>query len=135
VIEDTLSYRLLKLVRGTRSVIWPVLAAHGLHPGQDLYLSELWRRDGQTQSELAASLGVEAPTVTKAIQRLERSGFVQREPGRARGRRVFLTAAGRAARDPVEQAWRDADRGLLVVLGLPDHRDLLMQLSRLTIAN
>jgi MarR family transcriptional regulator, organic hydroperoxide resistance regulator len=131
VIEDTLNFRLFKLMKGARHVIWPVLAEHGLHPGQDLYLSQLWRSDGQTQSELATNLGIEPPTVTRATQRLERAGFVRREPGRSRGRRVFLTEAGRAVREPVERAWQDADRGLAITLSALDQGALLEQLSRL----
>jgi hypothetical protein len=50
VIEDTLNFRLFKLMKGAGHVIWPVLAEHGLHPGQDLYLSQLWRREAAASS-------------------------------------------------------------------------------------
>ncbi|WP_152360638.1 MarR family winged helix-turn-helix transcriptional regulator [Microlunatus speluncae] len=109
MIEETLSYRLLKAMKATRPAIWPVLTELGLHPGQDLMLAQLWRADGITQAELVSRIGVERPTVTKALQRLERSGYLRREPGPGRSRTVHLTAAGRALQRPVEQAWRDAD--------------------------
>jgi DNA-binding MarR family transcriptional regulator len=109
VIEETLSFRLLKAMKATRPAIWPVLAELGLHPGQDLLLSQLWREDGITQAELISRIGVEPPTVTKALQRLERAGFLRREPGPNRSRTVRLTAAGRALQEPVERAWREAD--------------------------
>ncbi len=109
MIEETLAFRLLKAMKATRPAIWPVLAELGLHPGQDLLLAQLWRSDGITQAELVSRIGVERPTVTKALQRLERAGYLSREPGPGRSRKVRLTTAGRALREPVEQAWRDAD--------------------------
>jgi len=132
VIEDTLSFRLLKAMKRTRPAIWPALAELGLHPGQDLLLSALWKEDGITQAELVARLGVEAPTVSKALQRLERAGYVQRETGSGRTRRVFLTNAGRELRRPVERAWRRADRELDRHLTPEERTQLRAILSRLT---
>jgi DNA-binding MarR family transcriptional regulator len=88
------------------------LAAIGLYPGQDLLLSALWSEDGITQAELVARLGIAASTVSKALVRLERAGYVRREVDDNRSRHVFLTAQGRALRRPVEQAWRTADQRL-----------------------
>jgi DNA-binding MarR family transcriptional regulator len=132
VIEDTVAYALLQAMKSTRGTIWPVLAERGLHPGQDLLLSALWREDGITQAELAARLGIEAPTVSRALQRLERSGYVRREAARGRSRRVYLTEEGRALRRPVEQAWRNADRRLSRRISAEDMAALRDTLSRLT---
>jgi MarR family transcriptional regulator, organic hydroperoxide resistance regulator len=131
VIEQTVSYALLKAMKSTRGPIAPVLAGHGLHPGQDLLLSALWRADGITQAELAARLGIEAPTVSRALERLERAGYVRRESGRGRSRRVYLTEPGRALRDPVERAWVSADRELAARIGDADMRELDRILSRI----
>ena len=109
MIEDTVTYALLQAVKATRASISPALAANGLHPGQDLLLSALWAEDGITQAELVERLGISPPTVSKALTRLERAGYVRREINANRSRRVFLTPAGRALRRPVEQAWRAAD--------------------------
>jgi MarR family transcriptional regulator, organic hydroperoxide resistance regulator len=109
MIEDTVTYALLQAVKATRAAISPALAANGLHPGQDLLLSALWGEDGITQAELVERLGIRSPTVSKALTRLERVGYVRREIDANRSRRVFLTPAGRALRQPVEQAWRAAD--------------------------
>jgi DNA-binding MarR family transcriptional regulator len=112
MIEDTVAYALLQAVKATRASISPALAANGLHPGQDLLLSALWTEDGITQAELVARLGIRSPTVSKALVRLERVGYVRREIDARRSRRVFLTPEGRALRRPVEQAWRAADERL-----------------------
>ncbi|MPZ86347.1 MAG: MarR family transcriptional regulator [Actinophytocola sp.] len=132
MIEKTVAYALLKGMKATRGAISPVLAERGLHPGQDLMLSALWREDGVSQAELVARLGIEAPTVSKALQRLEKVGYVRREAGRGRSRRVYLTEKGHALRRPVEQAWRNADRRLSRRLGGEDMATLRRILSRLT---
>lgn len=132
MIEDTLSFQLLKAMKLSRPTIWPVLADLGLHPGQDLMLSALWKEDGITQADLVARLGVEAPTVSKALRRLERAGYVRRDPTRGRTRHVFLTEAGRDLRRPVERAWRRADRELDRSLTADERATLKKILSRLT---
>lgn len=112
MIENTVAYALLQAVRATRASISPALAANGLHPGQDLLLSALWSEDGITQAQLVERLGIRSPTVSKALTRLERVGYVRREIEANRSRRVYLTPAGRALRIPIEQAWRVADEEL-----------------------
>lgn len=114
MIEDTLAFKVLKATKSTRPVISAALTDVGLHPGQELLLSQLWREDGINQTELVERLGVEPPTVSKALNRLERAGFVRRESaGRGRAQAVFLTDAGRTLQEPVEAAWRRADEQLV----------------------
>src|ERR1700759_2702501 len=108
MIEETVTSALLQAVKASRASISPALVANGLHPGQDLLLSALWSEDGITQSELVTRLGIRSPTVSKALTRLERAGYVRREIDEKRCRRVFLTPAGRALRQPVGQAWQGA---------------------------
>ena len=128
MIEDTLAFKVLKATKSTRPVVWPALADVGLHPGQELLLSQLWRQDGISQTELVERLGVEPPTVSKALNRLERAGFVRRESaGRGRTQAVFLTDAGRTLQEPVEAAWRRADEQLVKGLS-EEERDVFAAL-------
>jgi DNA-binding MarR family transcriptional regulator len=131
VIEDTRLFQMLKVLRRVRGEIAPVLAEHGLHPGQELLLAQLWREDGLTHGQLVARLRVQPPTVTKALQRLEKAGFVRREPGDGHGRRVHLTSSGRELRVPVEQAWARADRQMLDQLSTQEQDFLGQIVSRL----
>lgn len=78
-----MSYALLKGMKSTRGAISPVLVECGLHPGQDLLLSVLWREDGIAQAELAVRLGIKAPTVSRALERLERAGVIPGFPSSA----------------------------------------------------
>jgi prevent-host-death family protein len=86
-------------------------AALGLFPGQERVLLLLWERDGRSQSELVADLGVEPATASKMLRRMERSGLVmrRREPG-GRGWRVHLAARAAELREPVERELAAAER-------------------------
>jgi DNA-binding MarR family transcriptional regulator len=119
-------------MKTTRRAITPVLAEHDLHPGQDLLLSALWRADGITQAELVAHLGIEPPTVSKAVRRLERVGYLARESGPGHRRRVQLTDAGRALQLPVEAAWNAADQTIAAGIGTADLALLRRILTRMT---
>lgn len=79
----------------------------GLYRGQPPVLRALWQREGLTHSELAARLHVQPATITKMIQRMERTGFVERRPDPKDQRlsRVYLTEAGRLIRDDVQRVW------------------------------
>jgi MarR family transcriptional regulator, organic hydroperoxide resistance regulator len=70
----------------------------GLYRGQPPVLFALWDQDGLPHSELVEKLGITPATVTRMIQRMEKTGFVRREPDANDQRisRVFLTEAGRA---------------------------------------
>ncbi|MEV3986502.1 MarR family transcriptional regulator [Nonomuraea sp. NPDC049758] len=131
MLDETLTYALIMVMKTHRNRMAAALAPLGLHTGQELLLNQLWRQDGLTQGELIARLGVEPPTVTKTLQRLERAGFVHRspDPDRPRVGRVHLTEAGRALREPVEEIWARTDEELQH--GLDDtERALLSRLVR-----
>lgn len=80
----------------------------GLYQGQPWMLKMLWEHNGMTQSELADSLDRSPSTITKMVQRMERSGFVERrpDPDDERVSRVHLTDAGRQIQSDVEHIWR-----------------------------
>lgn len=129
MLDETLTFALIKITKVHRYRIAAELAELGLHVGQEMLLNQLWREDGLSQSELIARLGVEPPTVTKTLQRLEKAGFVHRtsDPSRPRLSRVYLTEAGRRLQAPVEAIWRRADEDLLAQLS-PEDRPRLLEL-------
>ncbi|MEO3873804.1 MarR family transcriptional regulator [Nonomuraea sp. B12E4] len=131
MLEETLTYALIKVIKAHRNHLAAALVPLGLHVGQELLLNQLWREDGLTQGELIARLGVEPPTVTKTLQRLERAGIVYRapDPDRPRVGRVYLTDAGKALREPVEEIWSRTDEELLRAFN-PEERDLFARLVR-----
>ncbi len=64
-------------------------------------------RDGQTQSELLAAVGLDHSTLSKSLRRMQEAGLLTREPDRhdRRVMRVSLTDKGRAMREPLEGMW------------------------------
>jgi DNA-binding MarR family transcriptional regulator len=106
-IKESTGYALAKVCRAHRGDVGELLAAVGLHVGQEMVLIELWEQDGLRGGELAERLGVEPPTVTRMLRRLEKCGFVERrqDPRDARSFRVYLTGEGRSLEGPVARCW------------------------------
>ncbi|MEU2543851.1 MarR family winged helix-turn-helix transcriptional regulator [Streptomyces roseolus] len=106
--EGKLSYAIFQLARAHRGHASAMLREMDLHPGQELLLMQLLDRDGQTQSELLESVGLDHSTVSKSLRRMQDAGLLSREPA-AHDRRVMivhLTDKGRALRKPIEAMWR-----------------------------
>ena len=80
----------------------------GLYRGQPPLLDILYEDEGLTHTELATQLGVVPATVTKMLQRMEKAGFVLRQPDAddQRVSRVYLTDAGREVRAEMHAALR-----------------------------
>jgi DNA-binding MarR family transcriptional regulator len=90
------------------------LKGMGLYLGQELILLSLQEEDGMTQSQLASRHCVDLSTITKVIQRMERSDLVVRraDPADARISRVYLTARGRDLCESCWQVWMDMEQQL-----------------------
>ena len=117
--RDLLGTTLHTLARTHRARLAALLAPHGVHAGQDLLLLAIWSEPGLRQATLAARLGVEPPTVTRMVQRLERSGLIERrkDPHDARVLRVHPTPRSRLLEGTVRRAWSDVDATLVEALG------------------
>ena len=123
-IRETTGYALAKVCRAHRRGVGELLAGVGLHTGQEMVLIELWERDGLRGGELAARLGVEPPTVTKMLRRLENCGLIERrqDPDDARSFRVFLTQEGHALEEPVIHCWEQVEEKTLSSLNQEERR-------------
>lgn len=106
-----MSYAIFQLARAHRSYAAALLREMDLHPGQELLLMQLFDRDGQTQSELLAGVGLDHSTVSKSLRRMQEAGLVAREPA-AHDRRVVvvhLTEKGRATRASITALWQELE--------------------------
>ncbi|MEU6389514.1 MarR family transcriptional regulator [Streptomyces sp. NPDC046939] len=109
--DGRLSYAIFQLARAHRAHASAMLREMNLHPGQELLLMQLFDRDGQTQSELLDSVGLDHSTVSKSLRRMQEAGLLAREPA-AHDRRVMivhLTEKGRAMREPIAEMWRSLE--------------------------
>lgn len=105
------------------------MAQLGLHLGQELLIVDIHHNPDTTQAELVQRIGLEQPTIAKALTRMERTGFIQRttDPDDRRVTRLRLTERGEAAVDAVTAAWTKTDAQ--ATAGLTD--DEAKQLIRL----
>lgn len=114
-VEESTGYLLAKVCRAHRGNIGALLSGAGLHVGQEMVLLELWKEDGLKGSELADRLGVEPPTITRMLRRMESCGFVERrpDPADARSFRVYLTDKARDLEEPVARIWEEVEEKAL----------------------
>jgi MarR family transcriptional regulator, organic hydroperoxide resistance regulator len=122
-------------VKGAFKAIWGMLAreleAHGLHPGQEHLLRQLWLEDGLPIGVLAERIGIEVPTVVRAVTRMEAAGILRREPDPTDRRRalVLLTDRGRELEQVVPQVLADVDRRATARLSDDERAELLRLLD------
>ena len=96
-LSPALFRALAKAFKGVNAELGRRLEPHGVHPGQDYVLDELWHQDGQPVGVLAGRIGIEVPTLVRTLTRMEAAGLLRREADPADGRRaiVRLTDRGR----------------------------------------
>lgn len=89
--------------------------------------------DGWTPARLAAAFQVTRGTMTSTLQKLEAKGFIRldADAGDGRSKRVFLTDAGRAARDMSLAALTPELTDLPAILTPEDVAAILPVLKRL----
>ncbi|WP_029059500.1 MarR family winged helix-turn-helix transcriptional regulator [Stappia stellulata] len=124
--KKSVTFRLAQAAKAHRARAGSHLSRIGLHPGQETVLKILADSDGQTMTQLAATLAVQPPTVTKMVTRLSAQGFLRRQASEADGRlaRVFLTDEGRALVATVDTSWKRLEREALVGLDEKDRKKL-----------
>jgi MarR family transcriptional regulator, organic hydroperoxide resistance regulator len=120
-----------KAFKGINAELGRRLEPHGVHPGQDYMLDELWQEDGIPVGVLAARLGVEVPTAVRTVTRMEAAGLVRREADPADRRRVIvrLTDRGRDLERVVPRILADVTEQATAGMS-DDERDQLLRLLR-----
>lgn len=105
---ETLDFLLANICHLHHTRARQLFEAIGLYRGQPPVLLALWAREGLTQTELAERLKIAPATVTKMLQRMEKTGFIRREPDAEDQRvsRVYLTKSGHAIQSDVEAIWK-----------------------------
>lgn len=126
------SHLVFSVAKAHRGLAQTLLRDLGLHAGQELMMMTLWENGPQPQSALIALLGLDASTVTRMVQRLEQAGFVRRERSATDGRAMMVasTAAGRALRDKVVEAWTELETRTLRGLDAAEVAELTRLLSK-----
>src|ERR1700743_833693 len=97
--------------RAVRGALQTALERHGVHAGQNFILERLWERDGQTPGEIAEAIGVEGPTVVRALQRMAAAGLLIRKKHPTDGRQIaiHLTPAGARLRTQIPRVLQQVE--------------------------
>ena len=109
----------------------------GVHAGQQFLLELLWKApEGLTVGEIAEMLVVEAPSITRTVQRMARQGLVEKHahPTDARQVIVKLTEKGQALQHTIPQVMSEYEEQMLA--GVSEiERAFLMRLLRQILHN
>ena len=97
-IENSIGFLLAKAYQRAWAIMREEIEPYDLTPPQFALLSFLWQQDGQTQVELSENGQIDRSTVGGLIDRLERSGLLERRqhPQDRRAHLIFLTEQGKA---------------------------------------
>lgn len=121
-----------RVARALKGAIQVPLERHGVYAGQNFILEQLWEHDGQTPGEIAAAIGVEGPTVVRALQRMAAAGLVVRKKHATDGRQVVihLTPAGAQLRAHLPRELRRVEERALAEFSQAERTQLLELLER-----
>lgn len=105
-----------------------------VRPGQGICFNVLLRSDGMTQRDLAQTMHISAPTLSRMLRRMEKAGFVERRADEADQRltRVYLSDAGRALAGQARAALADHVAVAMAALTPAERRELADLLDKLS---
>ena|SRR5260221_9903294 len=128
-IHGSTSYLLSQICKLYRALANQYLEVVGVHQGQELILCELAQHNGQPQSELAQRLCVQPPTLTNALNSMEKAGLVQRRTDEVDQRvsRVYLTETAVEVQPQIDQIWSAIEDQAFAKLS-PEERSTLHRL-------
>src|SRR5438093_9482848 len=129
---ESINFLLSMICRAQRGKMSEALTEIGLYAGQEMFLWQLWRQDGLTQSQMVERMCVQPPTVSKMLDRMEKTGLVERRPDSEDSRisRVYLTEQGRESERAVCDVWNTLERRLIENMTVEERillRRLLLQ--------
>jgi len=119
---ESINFLLGMICRVQRGKMSEALTEIGLYAGQEMFLWQLWRQDGLTQSQMVERMCVQPPTVSKMLDRLERTGLVERRPDSEDSRisRVYLTEQGHRSQRAVRDIWTDLEQRIAAGLNVEE---------------
>jgi MarR family transcriptional regulator, organic hydroperoxide resistance regulator len=111
VPPDSLDFLLANICHLHHTRAYQLLEGFGLYRGQPPVLRALWQQEGLTQTELAEKIKITPATMTKMLQRMEKTGFIQRKADSEDQRvsRVYLTDTGRTVQKDIEDVFRQTE--------------------------
>jgi len=133
-LRRSLGYALVRAFRAVNRTSNRALRPHGLSAEQAHILLVLWLEGSMRMTDLQRIIMLSSPTLTGAIDRMERAGLVRRVADAADGRAWRIEPAGRdaAERRTVEAALEKIEEDCFSALTAGERRDLLRLLDKLS---
>ena len=130
--NESINFLLSMICRAQRGKMSEALTEIGLYAGQEMFLWQLWRQDGLTQSQMVERMCVQPPTVSKMLDRMEKAGLVERQSDSEDSRisRVCLTEQGHRSQLAVRDIWINIEQRITEGLTVEERlllRRLLLQ--------
>lgn len=102
-IENSIGFLIAKAYQRSWATVREELEPYDLTPPQFGLLAFLWQEDGLTQSELSEKGQIDRTTIGGLVDRLEKTGLVERRqhPQDRRAYKIHLTDRGRAVEAPL----------------------------------
>jgi len=130
---EGLVHQLVRTCKSLRDLIHARMEEVGLSRGQGMILRRVGEMEGLTQTEVARGALLRSATLTRALQRMEHAGLIERRPDPEDQRvfRVYLTAQGRDRLQTVQAVWQELDRELGGLFTAQERNTLTQLLARL----
>src|SRR6202022_3588051 len=124
-----------RVTRLHRAAGGELLKSTGLYPGEELLMMHLWKAGAVRQADLIDTLGVDPSTVTKMLQRLQRTGNVTRttDPADRRAVLVEATETSRARRPETEGPWKTLEERPVAGLDPAERAELQRLLEKVAV--
>jgi MarR family transcriptional regulator, organic hydroperoxide resistance regulator len=121
-----------QVARLHRATAGELLKSTGLYPGQELLMMHLWEAGAVRQADLIDTLGVDPSTMTKMLQRLQRTGNVTRttDPADRRAVLVEATETSNALEPEIAAAWKTLEERTVGGLDPTERTELLRLLEK-----
>ena len=133
-LRRSLGYALVRAFRGVNRASNRALRPLGLSAEQAHILIVLWLEGSMRMTDLQRIVMLSSPTLTGAIDRMERAGLVRRvaDAGDGRAWRIEPIAGEDNSRRTIEGALEKIEEDCFSALSAAERRDLLRLLDKLT---
>jgi len=134
ITRDNLLFRLAYFTRRWRQLLDAEFQSSGLTEATWRPLMHLYRLgDGVRQKDLAASIGIEGPSLVRLLDTLIAKGLIERREDASdrRAKLLFLTADGRAAVARIKETVTSLEERLLAPFTHREVDDMVALVTRL----
>ena len=132
IFIGTLGHLLMQVSKAHHDRARELLSPLGLYNGQEIILLLLQQEDGQSQTALAEKLCIQPATLTKSLDRMERSGLSlrQQNPDDHRITQVHITERGQELCSSINEVWQKLDDETFAVLTAEEQETLRLILAK-----